>query len=74
MQSTELELIIKLKKKIKQEIIQMRLNLKEKEYILQEINSFLKIKCNHKSEKDFVSSGIDHLQSVEYCIHCEEPP
>lgn len=74
MQSTELELIIKLKKKIKQEIIQMRLNLKEKEYILQEINSFLKIKCNHKYEKDFVSSGIDHLQLVEYCIHCEEPP
>jgi len=74
MQTTELELIINLKKKIKQEVIQARLDLKEKEYTLQEINSFLKINCKHKYEQDFVSSGFDDLRLIEYCVYCEEAP
>lgn len=74
MQSNELEIIIKLKKKLKQEIIQLKLDLKDKESTLQEINSFLKINCKHKYEQDFVSSGFNDLQMVEYCVYCEESP
>lgn len=74
MQSVELELIIKLKKKLKQEIFQTKLDLESKEHTLQEINSFLKNNCKHNYELDYVSSGLDDIICVEYCSHCEEPP
>ena len=74
MQSIELQLIIKLKKKLKQEIFQIKLDLESKENTLQEINSFLKKNCNHNYETDYVSSGLDDIKYIEYCTYCEEPP
>ena len=64
-------LLIQIKKQLTQEVVQLKLDLISKENILKEINQHLKKNCKHDFETDIVSSGLENIQCVKYCKHCE---
>lgn len=64
-------LLIKIKKQLTQEVVQLKLDLISKENILKEINQHLKYTCKHDFETDYVCSGLENIQCVKYCKHCE---
>ena len=53
--SEELQIIIKYKKNLINEINQLKLNLDSKEYELKQLKSYLYKNCPHKFEMDYVS-------------------
>ena len=72
--SEELQIIIDLKKNLINEISQLKLNLNSKEYELKKLKSYLYKNCPHKYETDYVSTGLEDIQYIEFCIYCEEQP
>lgn len=64
-------LIIKLKKQLTQELLQMKLDIISKENTLNGIVKHLKYACKHEFERDYVCSGLENIQCVKYCKHCE---
>ena len=70
--SEELQIIIKYKKNLINEINQLKLNLDSKKYELKQLKSYLYKNCPHKFELDYVSKGLDDIQAIEFCILCEE--
>ena len=64
-------LLIKLKKQLTQELIQMKLDTISKENELKELVKHLKKNCKHVFETDYICSGLEDIQYVKYCKHCE---
>ena len=64
-------LLIKLKKQLTQELVQMKLDIGSKENTLNEVVKHLKYECKHDFETDYVCSGLENIQYVKYCKHCE---
>lgn len=65
-------LLIDQKEELINEIHYLSSKLESKKDRLKTIKSFLKENCRHNYIQDFVSSGIDDIQAIEYCEYCEE--
>jgi hypothetical protein len=49
----------------------MKLDIISKENTLNEIVKHLKYACKHEFETDYICSGLENIQCVKYCKHCE---
>lgn len=54
------------------EIVYYKSRLQTKEEQLKKIKKYLKDNCNHEFITDYVSYGLDEMQLIEFCKHCEE--
>jgi len=54
------------------EIIYYKSRIQTKEEQLKQIKKYLKENCKHEFVSDYVSSGLDEMQLIEFCKHCEE--
>ena len=54
------------------EIMYYKTRLEIKEQQLKTIKKYLKDNCKHEFVSDYISSGLEETQLVEYCKHCEE--
>ena len=68
-----IEDIIFHKKKLYQSIVNLKLELKEKEEELKKVETYLKINCNHNWISDSVDSIKNYklAQPIKYCEFCE---
>jgi len=60
------------KKDLINEINYYELRLDTKKQQLKNIKKYLQDKCIHNYTKDYVSSGLENFQLIEYCTICEE--
>lgn len=65
-------ILLDLKKDLVNEIIYYKSRLHIKEEQLKSIKKYLKDNCKHEFVGDYVSTGLEEIQFIEYCKHCEE--
>lgn len=65
-------LLIEQKEELINEIQYISVKLDIKKEKLKTIKKFLKENCKHDYVEDFVSSGLDDIQHIEYCKLCDE--
>lgn len=65
-------LLIEQKEELINEIQYLSAKLDIKKEKLKSIKNFLKENCKHEYVEDFVSSGLDDIQFIEYCRICDE--
>lgn len=65
-------LLLDLKQDLINEIQYYKSRLQTKEDQLEKIKKYLKKNCKHEFINDYVSYGLEEIQFIEYCKHCEE--
>lgn len=65
-------ILLNQKQDLVNEITYYKSRLQTKEEQLKTIKKYLKDNCKHEFVSDYVSSGLEDIQLIEYCKHCEE--
>ena len=65
-------ILLNQKQDLVNEITYYKSRLQTKEEQLKTIKKYLKDNCKHEFVNDYVSCGLDEIQFIEYCKHCEE--
>lgn len=65
-------ILLNQKQDLVNEIQYFKSRLETKEEQLKKIKKYLKDNCKHEFMTDYVASGLNEMQLIEFCRHCEE--